>query len=230
MMDDDELSALIQSRATRHKASEPLRASVRTQIALEMAKRADKKSSTPRQWFNLNWLSSRGSSWSLGSGIAGFACGVMLAVAVGLLAPRLMLQNSLPDELVADHVRVLKTGQLFQVASSDRHTVKPWFQGKLDYAPPVVDLEADGFPLLGGRVEHVAGGPVAALAYKSKLHIVNVFVWPTDSKIQPQLTQRSGFNLQHWSDGAMQVWVVSDLEAVEMERFGQAWRTRAVNR
>jgi anti-sigma factor RsiW len=71
---------------------------------------------------------------------------------------------------------------------------------------------------------------VAALAYKSKLHIVNVFVWPTDSKIQPQLTQRSGFNLQHWSDGAMQVWVVSDLEAVEMERFGQAWRTRAVNR
>jgi anti-sigma factor RsiW len=125
---------------------------------------------------------------------------------------------------VADHVRVLKTGQLFQVASSDRHTVKPWFQGKLDYAPPVVDLEADGFPLLGGRVEQVAGGPVAALAYKSKLHIVNVFVWPTDSKIQPQLTQRSGFNLQHWSDGAMQVWVVSDLEAVEMERFGQVIR------
>jgi anti-sigma factor RsiW len=230
MMDDDELSALIQRRATRHKASEPLRASVRTQVALEMAKRADKKSSTPRQWFNLNWLSSGASSWSLGSAIAGFAGGIMLAVAVGLLVPRLILQNSLPDELVADHVRVLKTGQLFQVASSDRHTVKPWFQGKLDYAPPVIDLEVDGFPLLGGRVETVAGAPVAALAYKSKLHIVNVFVWPTNVSQQPQLMQRNGFNLQHWSDGAMQVWVVSDLEAAEMERFGQAWRLRMEGR
>jgi anti-sigma factor RsiW len=230
MMDDDELSALIQSRATRHKASEPLRASVRTQIALVMAKRADKKSNTPRHWFNLAWFPSGGSRWSLGSGIAGFAGGIMLAVAVGMLAPRLLLQNSLPDELVADHVRVLKTGQLFQVASSDRHTVKPWFQGKLDYAPPVVDLEADGFPLLGGRVEQVAGAPVAALVYKSKLHIVNVFVWPTSGSLPPQLMQRNGFNLQHWGDGAMQVWVVSDLETAEMERFGQAWRLRMAGR
>jgi anti-sigma factor RsiW len=133
-------------------------------------------------------------------------------------------------ELVADHVRALKTGSLFEVASNDRHTVKPWFQGKLDYAPTVIDLEAEGFPLLGGRVEHVAGAPVAALAYASRRHILNVFVWPADREQPPQRSQRSGFNLLHWSDGAMQVWVVSDLDAVEIERFGQAWRSRTAAR
>jgi anti-sigma factor RsiW len=226
MMDEEELSALIQSQATRHKASEPLRAKVRTQIALQIAARADKKTSAPSRWLSLDWAKSFG--W--GSGLAGFAGGVALTFAMVTLVPMLLLKNSLPAQLVADHVRSLKTGPLFEVASSDRHTVKPWFQGKLDYAPPVVDLQSDGFPLLGGRIERIAGAPVAALAYASNRHIVNVFVWPVDSKAAPQQMQRSGFNLVHWEDGAMQIWAISDLEAGEMERFGQAWRARSIVR
>jgi anti-sigma factor RsiW len=226
MMDDEELSALIRSHAARHKANEPLRAKVRTQIALQMAARADKKISPPRRWLSFNWAT----NWGWGSGLSGFAGGVALTLAMVMIVPMLVVQNSLPAELVADHVRSLKTGQLFEVASGDRHTVKPWFQGKLDYAPPVVDLQLDGFPLLGGRIERIAGRPVAALAYASNLHIVNVFVWPIDGKAPPQQAQRSGFNLLHWNDGAMQIWAVSDLEAGELERFGQAWRTRVVTR
>jgi anti-sigma factor RsiW len=218
-MDDDELSVLIRKNAARYKASEPLRASVRTQIALQLAARSDKKVRSTRSWFNFD------AGW--GMGLAGFASGVLLTVALGLLVPRLMLQDALPAELVADHVRALKTGPLFEVASSDRHTVKPWFQGKLDYAPPVVDLQADGFPLLGGRVDHVSGAAVAALAYASNKHIVSVLVWPVAGKTQPQSMQRNGFNLLNWNEGGMQIWVISDLEASEIERFAQAWRARA---
>ena len=116
-----------------------------------------------------------------------------------------------------------------KVSSSDRHTVKPWFQGRLDYAPPVPDLSAKGFPLLGGRVEHVAGMAVAALAYVRNQHIINVFVWPADHDQAPQVALRKGFNLQHWSDGGMQVWVVSDVEAGEVEHFSVAWRGQAVS-
>ena len=140
--------------------------------------------------------------------------------------PHLNAPDALPAELVADHVRALKFGPLIEVASSDRHTVKPWFQGKLDYAPQVVDLEADGFALLGARARPVAGAPRAALAYALRRHILSVFVWPAERQQAPAVTQHNGFNLLHWSDGAMQVWVVSDVEVNDLERFGQAWRAR----
>jgi anti-sigma factor RsiW len=222
-MNDDELSALIRSNATRHQASERLRADVRTQIALQSAARDDAAAAAKnkaQRWRGFGWRSA----------FAGFAGGVALTLVLSMIVPQLMLQHSLLAELVANHVRALRDGPLIEVASSDRHTVKPWFQGKLDYAPPVVDLGADGFPLLGGRVERIAGAPAAALAYTSQRHIVNVFVWPADKEQLPQHLQRNGFNLLHWSDGAMQVWVVSDMEASEIERFGQAWRTRAATR
>jgi anti-sigma factor RsiW len=219
-MNDDELSGLIRRHATQHKAGEQLRASVRTQVALQAAARAERPIKADGHWWNFRW----------GGQMAGFAGGVLLTLALGWLAPRVMLQNSLPDELVAGHVRALKAGALFEVASSDRHTVKPWFQGKLDYAPPVADLSADGFVLIGGRIDHIASRPVAALAYASRQHIVNVFVWPVDKQIPPQTTERSGFNVLHWNEGGMQLWVVSDVEAAELDRFGQAWRARTAQR
>jgi anti-sigma factor RsiW len=233
-MNDDELSALIRNNASRHKASEQLRASVRTQIALQSAARDDEtKDATelPRlgaKWRGINW-----SRFGWGSAVAGFTGGVAVTLLVALILPRMMTQNSLPAALVADHVRALKVGPLIEVASNDKHTVKPWFQGKLDYAPPVPDLEADGFPLLGGRIERVASAPVAAiaaLAYASNKHIVNVFVWPSDREQAAQRLQRSGFNVMHWSDGAMAVWVVSDMDSSEVDRFAQTWRARAAIR
>jgi len=216
-MDDDELSALIRRQATRHRAGDRLRAGVQTQIALQLASNpASADHPVPARRFALAWRSAA----------AGFVAGAVLVGALGWFVPRLAVQQSLPGELVASHVRALKAGPLIEVASSDYHTVKPWFQGKLDYAPQVVDLEAEGFALLGGRVEHVAGAPASALAYTRGHHVLSVFVWPAAASEAPQPTQRSGFNLLHWSDGAMQVWVVSDAERATLQAFGQAWRAR----
>ncbi len=216
-MNDDELSALIRGEATRHKASERLRAGVRTRVALLTASRTGSGQAAPRDRLaRFRW---RGPA-------AGFACGMALTLALGWIVPRLNAPGALPAELVADHVRSMKFGPLIEVASSDRHTVKPWFQGKLDYAPQVVALEADGFMLLGGRVDTVAGAPRATLAYELRRHILSVFVWPAERQQAPLVTQLNGFNLLHWSDGAMQVWVISDAEVNELERFGQAWRAR----
>ena len=216
-LDDDELSSLIKQHATRHRAGDELRAGLRAQVAMADAGR----DAAPRgrwRWGDFGWRTAS----------LGFACGI----AVALLAVPLWHSigngaSSLPDELVADHVRALQVGPLTEVASSDRHTVKPWFQGRLDYAPPVYELADVGFPLVGGRIEHVGGSPVAALAYSHNRHVFDVFVWPGDAALAPVREQRKGFNVVRWSDGAMQVWVVSDADRAEMERFTQAWQQRA---
>ena len=221
--DDEELSALIRQHATHHAAPDPLRASIRTQVALAEAARASRPLSMRKPgWRSINWCSAT----------AGAAFGMALTVVLStVIVPQFEAQwatPSLEDELVGDHVRSMGMGPLIEVASSDRHTVKPWFQGKLDFAPPVPDVSAEGFPLLGGRVERVGGKAVAALAYARDRHIINVFVWPAGRPQAPQVAVRKGFNLQHWSDGAMQVWVVSDAEAGEVERFSVAWRGQVV--
>ncbi len=223
-MNDDELSRLIRGHATRHTAGDGLRAAVRTQMTLRAAAQQQQQADPPRRRgfvIALEWRSA----------LAGFLGGAVVAGALALMLPRLLVQGGLPDELVADHVRALKVGPLYTVASSDRHTVKPWFQGRLDYAPTVADLSRQGFTLLGGRVEQVAGSPTAALSYERGHHIIHAFVWPA---AQPQTTpaaqQIKGFNLLHWSDGAMQVWLVSDIEAGELERFRLAWTARPLKR
>ncbi len=232
-MNDDELSALIRNRATRYKAGDRLRAGVRTQIALQSAARADDEGDeviVAHAALGRRPGFAGFAGFNRRSAMAGFAGGVALTLALGWALPRFVLPDSLPDQLVASHVRALKVGPLIEVASSDRHTVKPWFQGKLDYAPQVIDLDAAGFTLLGGRVDHVAGAPTAALAYKHHQHLMNVFVWTSHTEQAPQHLQRNGFNVLHWSDGAMQVWVVSDVEAADLDQFGAAWRARVAAR
>ena len=222
-MNDEELSKLTQQHASRHVASDRLRSAVRTQIALQSAARvqdpAARKSSLMARWLNHSWRSAG----------SGFALGIAMTLALTWFIPRLMVQDTVPAALVAEHVRALKVGPLFEVASSDRHTVKPWFQGKLDYAPQVIDLQAQGFPLLGGRVDQIKGKGTAALAYSQGRHIINVFVWPAEHPSSLEHSQHSGFNVLHWSDAGMQVWAVSDMEAKELERFGQAWRASVLS-
>ena len=219
-MNDDELSDQIRNNATRYKAREHIRASVRTQLALQSATRPDPLGLVATVARRLRYFQWPGI-------LSGFAIGVALTVALAFVLPRTLARESLPNELVTSHVRSLKAGSLIAVASSDRHTVKPWFQGKLDYAPPVFNLEADGFPLLGGRIEHLYDGPVAVLAYTSRLHKINVFVWPINAQPQVQQRwQRNGFNLVHWNHGDMQLWAVSDLDVAELDRFVQTWQTR----
>ena len=211
-LDDEQLSALIRGHASRHAAPESLRAGLRTQAALADAARSPE----PRRRWTFSWPTAS----------IGFALGLLCAVLVLPLWQRLGADASLDAELVASHVRALQLGPLIEVASSDRHTVKPWFQGRLDYAPPVPDLADDGFPLTGGRVDHVRGGAVAALAYQRHQHVIDVFVWPATARLAPQAAVQRGFNVLHWSDGAMQVWAVSDAERAELERFAAVWSAK----
>lgn len=223
-IEDDELRALIRQHATRHAAPDNLRASIRTQMALEDARRTpptapprDAHERPRRGWFAFGW----------GTASASFALGILCTVLLLPLAQRIDLGESVDADLVTDHVRALRSGPIADVLSSDRHTVKPWFQGRLDYAPPVFDLAGDGFPLIGGRIEHVRGQAVATLAYSHNRHVLDLFVWPSGAQQQPVRQVRRGFNVVHWADGSMQYWAVSDMDRAEIEAFARAWRQRA---
>lgn len=156
---------------------------------------------------------------------ANFSLGAAVAAALLLLilSPA---QQSMVDQIVAGHVRALQPGHLEDVVSTDRHTVKPWFDGKLDFAPPVKDLADGGFPLEGARLDYVGGRAVAALVYEHNKHPINLFVWPGAGGRDgnPAFTERSGYNLVHWIQDGMAIWVISDLATVELDEFVRLWR------
>jgi anti-sigma factor RsiW len=124
------------------------------------------------------------------------------------------------------HLRSLQLGHLTDVVSTDAHTVKPWFEGKLSYAPPVVDLAAEGFPLIGGRLDVVEGRTIAALVYARRKHVVSVFVWPSEGapETAPRSAARQGYAWIQWSHAGMRYWVVSDVAPAEQEELSRLLR------
>jgi anti-sigma factor RsiW len=133
--------------------------------------------------------------------------------------------RGIADTIVDNHLRALVGDHLLDVASTDRHTVKPWFQGRLDFSPPVEDLAAQGFPLIGGRAEYVGGHQAAALIYRRGQHTINVFVWPApaDGAATPMESRTMrGYHLRHWSRPGMTWWAISDLNEAELDTFVQA--------
>ena len=126
-------------------------------------------------------------------------------------------QNALAAEVVDAHLRSLEPGHMTDVVSTDQHTVKPWFDGKVDFAPPVQDFAADGFPLAGGRLDVVGGRTVAALVYARRKHFVNVFIWPTrESDTDPKSSALQGYNWITWRKNGMVYWAVSDASASDL--------------
>lgn len=159
------------------------------------------------------------------------AAGFLLAAVLGWGAASLRPSSNVAsatsattNELVDAHVRSLLPEHLLDVVSTDRHTVKPWFAGKTDIAPPVVDLSDKGFPLLGGRLDYVDGHSAAVLVYGRRLHKINVFVWrTTDGEPHDGAFDVRGHSLLHWTNGGLSYWAVSDAAAPELEAFREAY-------
>lgn len=160
-----------------------------------------------------------------GPWLGGGAVGALAAsLALLLVAPDLA-EPGLADALIDGQIRSLQSGHLVDVATSDRHVVKPWFNGRITYAPPVVDLKAQGFPLIGGRLDVIARENVAALVFRRRLHTINLYIRPAPGVAAALVTrrQRAGYNVVRWVHGGLEFWAVSDLEAGELDQFRAAF-------
>jgi anti-sigma factor RsiW len=194
---------------------EDVRHRVMTALAAARPARPAMAAAAPESlgWWHRWW--SNGASFGLGA-----ACAAALAFL--LLMPA--MPPGLTEQVIAGHVRALQPGHLQDVASEDRHTVKPWFDGRIDFAPPIKDLAAARFPLTGGRLDYLDGRPVAALIYQRDKHVIDLFVWPAAGETPPQSAERQGYNIVHWSQNGMAFWAVSDLETAQLKQFAEDWR------
>ncbi|OSI63357.1 hypothetical protein BSZ22_38045 [Bradyrhizobium canariense] len=157
--------------------------------------------------------------------LRGFAMGsavsALAASGVVALVLRQDDQQRILSEVVSAHLRSLQAGHLIDVVSTDQHTVKPWFNGKLDVAPPVIDLTAQGFTLVGGRLDYIDARAIGAVVYKRRQHVVNLFVSQTSNAEYraPRTEAMQGFNCRRWGNRGLNFWAVSDLGADELAEF-----------
>ncbi len=207
------LRAAMQRSSLAYAAPAALRERIQSSLRTSAAAEAPERASAWRPFHFLRWAGA-------------FAVLALCAVTAWQLLPGLLGPSSdqrLAAEVLASHVRSLEASHLMDVVSTDQHTVKPWFDGKLDFSPPVEDLASDGFPLVGGRLDYLEGREVAALVYQRRKHFINVFVWPgapgskvAEANPAQTLEPRQGYNLMRWSRGGFQFWAVSDVSAQDL--------------
>ncbi|HEV3333571.1 MAG TPA: anti-sigma factor [Bryobacteraceae bacterium] len=196
----------IRSSAPHYKAPAVLTESVRTVLHREAA--LENAASKPNR--NWRWMA--------------LAASILLLVSIGwnlvLVRSRPADRDALAESLLSSHVSSLIGTHLLDVPSSDQHTVKPWFNGKLDFSPDVKDLTGQGFPLIGGRIEYLSSRTVAVLVFRRRQHVINLFIWPaTPAGSDPSQYSRKGFNLVHWNMGGMTYWAISDITVTELQQF-----------
>lgn len=163
-------------------------------------------------------------SWQTSAGWAAAAAIAVVAVILAVAPPR---TSDLSAQLVNNHLRALQLdSHLIDVVSTDHHTVKPWFAGKVDFAPPVKQLDSEGYVLKGGRIDVVDARTAAVLVYQAGKHTVEVFIWParSESTLAPSTQQLNGFNLRRWEENGFEIWCVSDMASAELDTFASHWR------
>ena len=204
----ERLRAAIRRSAPNYRAPDALRSRIRFALRREAA--AGARAATPAP----GWLA--------------YAASILLAVAIGsggtLLITGERQEDAVANELIDDHLRSLLGNHLTDVASSDQHTVKPWFAGRSDVSPPAVDLAGEGFPLVGGRLDLIAGEPVPALVYRRRAHVINLFVLPAARGGLVTTISRNGYTLRHWDEGDLGFWAVSDAAPAELSEFERVFR------
>lgn len=191
----------------RHRAPQALRDAVSAMVPTATAPAA------PVRRGPLPWLG--------GGAIGALAASIALLVAV----PQLN-SGGLQDELVAAHIRSLQAAHLTDIPTSDRHVVKPWFNGRIDFSPPVVELAPQGFPLVGGRLDYIGGRDVAAIIYRRRLHSINLFVRPAPNLVSPAsaITRHESYSMARWVSGGLEYWAVSDIDPAELADFRDTFR------
>ncbi len=160
--------------------------------------------------------------------LKGFALGSALSAAVAasvvVFVVRMEQDQRILGEVVSAHLRSLQADHLTDVQSSDQHTVKPWFNGRLDVAPPVVDLTSQGFTLLGGRLDYIDGRAVPTIVYRRRVHVINLFVTQATSAGR-KVERVQGFNIRRWAWSDLEFWAISDIGADELQEFGEKLET-----
>jgi len=203
-----ELRSALTSDAPGYVAPAHLRRNVRAALRRE----AKSSRQTPSPWL----------MFATGAAFAAVIVGFALFQTM-----RAARSDAIVDQVVANHVRSLLAVQLVDVVSSDQHTVKPWFDGKIDFAPEVHDLAAKGFPLVGGRLDYLDGKTIAALVYQRNKHAINLFITPAPASrsTSPTVTSRRGYNVVTWTNNGMKYWAVSDLNQAELRQFTQLFES-----
>lgn len=199
----------LRNPALYHKAPEGLR----QRLAAE-ARREEQRRAPASGWSFRRWTPA----------LAMAACVLAIALLLVRFLPSRFQDDRMGQEVVADHVRSLLVSHLADVVSTSQHTVKPWFAGKLNYAPPVQDLADQGYPLYGGRLDYLDNRPVAALVYRRRKHFINLFVWPssaTQTEAPPRAEERQGYHLLHWEHAGMTYWAVSDVNPADLQTFAR---------
>jgi len=208
------LRSAIRSKLPYYSA--PARLRERFDLMLEKAAKTEKPRARPvKSW---PWL-------GVGVG-ASLAFALMIIWSLGTTLWRTPVENVLVGEVLSSHVRSLMANHLTDVVSSDLHTVKPWFNGRIDFSPTVKDLDTEGFPLVGGRLDYINNRPVAALVFRHRQHLINLFTWPTDRGKEEKVRRLSqeGYSVYHWTKAGMEYWVASDLNTEELQELVRLYR------